>query len=76
MHVFARAVCLVAHGFLNMMSARWMARFMLLAGVYQLVASVVVIVLIPAIAPTHQSADWVFWTFDASTATNNAPSSA
>ncbi|EIE25071.1 amino acid transporter [Coccomyxa subellipsoidea C-169] len=70
------AVCLVMHGFINMMSARWMARFMLLSGVYQLVASVVVIVLIPTIAPTHQSAKFVFLTFDTSTSASNAPSSA
>ncbi|CAL8461962.1 g1493 [Coccomyxa elongata] len=70
------AVCLVTHGFLNMMSARWMARFMLLSGAYQLVASVVVIALIPSIAPTHQSADFVFRTFNTSTSTSGAPSSA
>ncbi len=72
----AGAVCLVTHGFLNMMSARWMARFMLLSGTYQLVASVVVIALIPSIAPTHQSADFVFRTFNTSSSTNGAPSSA
>ena len=52
------------HGFINMMSAHGIARFMVFSGAYQLVAAVTVIVLIPIIAPVHQSADFVFSTFD------------
>ena len=62
--VLCLAVCLVMHGFINMMSAHGIARFMILSGAYQLVAAVTVIVLIPIIAPVHQSADFVFSTFD------------
>lgn len=74
--VLCLAVCLVTHGFINMMSAHNIARFMLLSGSYQLVSTVAVIVLIPIIAPMHQSADFVFSTFDDSSQTsgvNSAP---
>jgi amino acid transporter len=71
------AVCLVIHGFINMMSARWMARFMTFSGTYQLLAAVIVIFLIPFLAPTHQSPDFVFFTFyGADVSATGAPSSA
>ncbi len=69
-----RAVCLVMHGFINMMSAHGIARFMTFSGAYQLVAAVTVIVLIPVIAPDHQSADFVFSTFNDSSNVTGAPS--
>ena len=56
-------MCLVLHGFINMMSAHGIARFMVFSGAYQLVAAVTVIALIPIIAPVHQSTDFVFRTF-------------
>ena len=68
------AVCLVLHGFINMMSAHGIARFMAFSGAYQLVAAVAVIVLIPMIAPQHQSPEFVFRSFEDTTQTTGAPS--
>lgn len=68
------AVCLVLHGFINMMSAHGIARFMAFSGAYQLVAAVAVIVLIPIIAPQHQSPEFVFRSFEDTTQTTGAPS--
>ena len=62
------------HGFINMMSAHGIARFMVLSGAYQLVATVAVIALIPVIAPVHQSADFVFSTFDDTSVSSGATS--
>ncbi|CAK0783725.1 hypothetical protein CVIRNUC_006924 [Coccomyxa viridis] len=80
-HVFSQeelllcyAVCLVLHGFINMMSAHGIARFMAFSGAYQLVAAVAVIVLIPIIAPQHQSPEFVFRSFEDTTQTTGAPS--
>ena len=62
------------HGFINMMSAHGIARFMILSGAYQLVAAVTVIALIPTIAPVHQSVDFVFSTFDDTSGSSGATS--
>ena len=70
----SRAVCLVLHGFINMMSAHGIARFMAFSGAYQLVAAVAVIVLISIIAPQHQSPEFVFRSFEDTTQTTGAPS--
>ena len=67
-------MCLVLHGFINMMSAHGIARFMAFSGAYQLVAAVTVIVLIPIIAPHHQSAHFVFSTFTDTSGVTGAPS--
>ena len=50
-----------------MMPPRWIARYFALAGAYQLLASLLLIVLVPAVAPSHQSAQFVLTTFDTST---------
>lgn len=68
------AVCLVLHGFINMMSAHGIARFMTFSGAYQLVAAVTVICLIPVIAPSHQSAKFVFRNFEDNSEATGAPS--
>lgn len=62
----ACAVCLILQGAVNMMPPRWIARFFALTGAYQLLASLLLIVLVPAAAPSHQSAEFVFTTFDTS----------
>lgn len=71
------AVILVIHGFINMMSARWMARFMTFSGAYQLLAAILVIFLIPFLAPKHQSTEFVFFKFyGTSESPTGAPNSA
>jgi hypothetical protein len=60
-------VCLILQGAVNMMPPRWIARFFALTGCYQLAASLLLIVLVPVLAPSHQSAQFVFTNFDTST---------
>ena len=71
------AVCLICQGCINMMPPAWIARFFAITGTYQLLASLVLIILIPLAAPRHQPAAFVFGDFDTSTlAANSIPSTA
>ena len=70
----AGAVCLMCHGFLGMLPGRWIARLTEVTGIYQVVATLVLILLIPLVAPTHQTPAFVFGTFyGASFAGNGIP---
>lgn len=57
-----------------MMPPAWIARFFAITGAYQLLATLMLIMLLPLAAPTHQSAAFVFGNFDTSTlGANNIP---
>ena len=48
------------------MPPAWIARFFAVTGTYQFLASLVLIIIVPLAAPTHQSAAFVFGDFDTS----------
>ncbi|KAK9902713.1 hypothetical protein WJX75_003543 [Coccomyxa subellipsoidea] len=70
-HVFAPletllvyAIVLLLAGFVSTTSTRGMQRFALAAGVFLVCSGVVIVVVLPVVAPTHQTAAFVFTRFD------------
>ena len=58
------AVCLVAAGCVSSISTEGVKQFTNIGAVFLLVTNLAVVVILPSVAPVHQSADFVFGQFN------------
>lgn len=67
------AVILAIHGIVNTISTRVLAWIATFSAAWHFVGAMVLAVLIPCVAPTHQSASFVFLEFQGADVTASAP---
>lgn len=65
------AVCLVAAGCFSSISTQGVKLYTNIGAVFLLVTNLAIVVILPSIAPVHQSADFVFSTFNTQDAAAN-----
>ena len=70
------AVILVLHACINFLPTKFIATLNGVSAVWHLVGTFTLIILLPAVAPTHQSASYVFTTFNTDTTASGVPSAA
>ncbi len=73
---FVSAVILVVHALINFLPTRVLAIMNGVSAVWHVVGTFTLIILLLAVAPTHQSAEYVFTTFNSDTEATGVPSSA
>lgn len=69
------AVILVLHAMINFMPTRFLALWNGASTVWHIIGTFVLIILLPAVAPTHQTRAFVFTEFDSDTTSSGVPSS-
>jgi amino acid transporter len=70
------AVCLILHALINFLPTKFLGWWNATSAVWHFVGTIVLIILLPSVAPTHQSATYVFTEFDSDTSATGVPSSA
>ncbi len=70
------AVILILHALINFLPTRFLALWNAASTVWHITGTIVLIILLPAVAPTHQSAAYVFTDFEsaADVASSGVPS--
>ena len=69
------AVILFLHALINFLPTRFLAIWNATSTVWHIVGTFVLIILLPAVAPTHQSGSYVFTDFESDTTATGVPSS-
>ena len=69
------AVILILHAMINFLPTRFLALWNGASTVWHIIGTFVLIILLPAVAPTHQSSSFVFTEFDSDTSSSGVPSS-
>ncbi len=69
------AVILFLHALINFLPTRFLALWNAASTVWHIIGTAVLIILLPAVAPTHQSSAFVFTEFDSDTSASGVPSS-
>ena len=69
------AVILILHAIINFMPTRFLALWNGASTVWHIIGTFVLIILLPAVAPTHQTSAFVFTEFDSDTSASGVPSS-
>ena len=70
-----RAVILLLHALINFLPTRFLALWNAASVVWHVLGTFVLIILLPAVAPMHQSGEYVFTTFNSDTSASGVPSS-
>ncbi|CAL5221654.1 g3881 [Coccomyxa viridis] len=68
-------VILFLHALINFLPTRFLALWNAASTVWHIIGTAVLIILLPAVAPTHQSSAFVFTEFDSDTSASGVPSS-